>query len=188
MGSYYRACLTGASLGSHVFSRGGSLHELLVPEKPNESRWSDGFRAGWQGRRGGGPMADPRRPGTPKICIGRGGTDQAAMRRVKQLGVDHVLAADGAHPLAGAGHTGSGGTLQSRRADFVQHHDRRVSSNAIYGRPGRDEEIEKVRQSVRAAGKAGLPVVEYNWFAHRSMEGYHEETRTGRRRLHGVRL
>jgi Pyruvate/2-oxoacid:ferredoxin oxidoreductase gamma subunit len=48
--------------------------------------------------------------------------------------------------------------------------------NAIYGRPGRDEEIEKVRQSIRAAGRAGLPVVEYNFYAHRLVEGYYEET------------
>jgi len=55
-------------------------------------------------------------------------------------------------------------------------------NNAIYGRPGRDEEIEKVIASIRAAGKAGLPVIEYNWYAHRAMEGYFEETddvRTG---------
>ena len=48
--------------------------------------------------------------------------------------------------------------------------------NAIYNRPGKDEEIEKVIQSIRAAGKVGLPVVEYNWYAHRAMEGYFEET------------
>jgi mannonate dehydratase len=48
-------------------------------------------------------------------------------------------------------------------------------NNAIYGRPGRDEEIEKVKQSIEAAGKAGLAVVEYNWYAHRAMEGYYEE-------------
>jgi len=29
--------------------------------------------------------------------------------------------------------------------------------NTLYGRPGRDEEIEKVIQSIRAAGKVGLP-------------------------------
>src|ERR1035438_1660261 len=46
----------------------------------------------------------------------------------------------------------------------------------IYGKPGRDEEIEKVRQSIRAAGRAGLPVVEYNFYAHRIVEGYYEET------------
>jgi mannonate dehydratase len=51
--------------------------------------------------------------------------------------------------------------------------------NAIYGRPGRDEEIEKVRQSIRAAGKAGLPVMEYNFYAHRAVEGYYEEPGRG---------
>jgi mannonate dehydratase len=48
--------------------------------------------------------------------------------------------------------------------------------NTRYGRPGRDEEIEKVQQSIRAAGRAGLPVVEYNFYAHRLVEGYDAET------------
>ncbi len=48
--------------------------------------------------------------------------------------------------------------------------------NAIYNRPGKDEDIEKVIQSIKAAGRVGLPVVEYNWYAHRAMEGYFEET------------
>ena len=43
-------------------------------------------------------------------------------------------------------------------------------------RPGRDEEIDKVIQSIRAAGKVGLPVIEYNFYAHRLTEGYYEET------------
>ena len=51
--------------------------------------------------------------------------------------------------------------------------------NAIYGRPGRDEEIEKVRRSIRAAGRAGLPVVEYNFYAHRLVEGYYAESGRG---------
>jgi mannonate dehydratase len=45
----------------------------------------------------------------------------------------------------------------------------------IYGKPGRDEEIQKVIQSIHAAGKVGLPVVEYNFYAHRIVEGYYEE-------------
>jgi mannonate dehydratase len=53
-------------------------------------------------------------------------------------------------------------------------------NNAIYARPDRDKDIEKVQQSIRAAGKAGLPVIEYNWYAHRFMEGYHEEVATER--------
>ena len=56
----------------------------------------------------------------------------------------------------------------------------------IYGQPGRDEEIEKVRQSIEAAGKVGLPVVEYNFYAHRAMEGYFEETGRGGAGLTGA--
>ena len=48
--------------------------------------------------------------------------------------------------------------------------------NTLYGRPGRDEEIDKVRESIRAAGRVGLPIVEYNFYAHRIVEGYYEET------------
>ena len=45
----------------------------------------------------------------------------------------------------------------------------------LYGKPGRDEEIEQVRQSIRAAGKVGLPVIEYNFYAHRLVEGYYKK-------------
>jgi len=58
--------------------------------------------------------------------------------------------------------------------------------NTIYGRPGRDEEIDKVRQSIQAAGQAGIPVVEYNFYAHRAMEGYFEQTGRGGAGITGV--
>jgi mannonate dehydratase len=51
--------------------------------------------------------------------------------------------------------------------------------NATYGRPGRDEEIENVIRAIRVAGRAGLPVLEYNWYAHRAAEGYYGETGRG---------
>jgi mannonate dehydratase len=118
---------------------------------------------------------------TPKICLemgeGRlsaGSPDEAGMRRVRQLGVDYVLMVGPPIPW---------------REDQVRAIMDRLKSgglalgnmmiagfpNAIYGRPGRDEEIENVRQSIRAAGRAGLPVVEYNFYAHRLVEGYYEE-------------
>jgi mannonate dehydratase len=118
---------------------------------------------------------------TPKICLemgdGRlsaGGLDEAGMRRVKQLGVDDVL---------------MGGPPIPWREDQVRAIMDRLKSaglalgnmmiagfpNAICGRPGRDEEIENLRQSIRVAGRAGLPVVEYNFYAHRLVEGYYEE-------------
>ena len=37
-----------------------------------------------------------------------------------------------------------------------------------------------MKASVIAAGKVGLPVVEYNFYAHRAMEGYFEEIDTAR--------
>ncbi|MDQ2899983.1 MAG: mannonate dehydratase [Acidobacteriota bacterium] len=119
---------------------------------------------------------------TPKICleVGQGGlsagtVDEAGMRRVKQLGVNYVLSGGPRIPWQ-----------ESQLKDMME----RLKSgglalgnlmiggfnNTIYGRPGRDEEIEKVNQSIRAAGKVALPVVEYNFYAHRAMEGYFEET------------
>jgi mannonate dehydratase len=115
-------------------------------------------------------------PNTPKICLG-GGRDEAALRRVKQLGVDYVIGG------------GGGGQLPWKEADIRAQIERCKAAgltlynmmiggfnNTIYGRPGRDEEIDKVRQSIEAAGRAGLPVIEYNFYAHRAMEGYFEET------------
>ena len=46
---------------------------------------------------------------------------------------------------------------------------------AILGRPGADEDIALVQESIRAAGRAGIPIVEYNWYALRAMGGYYEE-------------
>jgi mannonate dehydratase len=55
-----------------------------------------------------------------------------------------------------------------------------VSNNIIYNRSGRDEDIEKIKASLTAAGKIGLPVVEYNFYAHRATEGYFEEIDSAR--------
>jgi mannonate dehydratase len=126
---------------------------------------------------------------TPKICLeaGIGGplpapggvaSDEvvaAASRRIKQLGVDHVISSGGRIPW-------EEGKLKDMM-DRLRNNGLTLGNlmivgfpNAIYNRPGRDEDIEKVIQSIRAAGKVGLPVIEYNWYAHRAMEGYFEET------------
>jgi mannonate dehydratase len=49
----------------------------------------------------------------------------------------------------------------------------------VHGLPGRDVVIDHIKSSIVAAGKAGLPVVEYNFFPHRANEGY-KEVFTGR--------
>ena len=121
-----------------------------------------------------GPL--PTSPGTrPMGNLAIGPLDDATMRKVKQLGVNHVLM--------------GGPRIPWTEADIRSRMDKLATgglklgnmmiggfSKTIYGQPGRDEEIDKVRQSLRAAGRAGLPVVEYNFYAHRIVEGYYEET------------
>jgi mannonate dehydratase len=125
---------------------------------------------------------------TPKIACPidlRDGVTDEAIRSVVQLGVRHVL---------------SGGPAIPWTADRLQPIVDRLKGaglalgnlmiggfpNVLYGRPGRDEEIEKIKQSIEAAGQVGLPVIEYNFYAHRAMEGYFEETGRGGAGLTGV--
>jgi mannonate dehydratase len=132
--------------------------------------------------------AGPRLEGrdTPKICLETtpGGAvpgaspDEAAAaaaRRVLQLGVEHVIAGGGRIPWEEARLKE---TMDRLKTNGLTLANLMISGfpNAIYNRPGKDADIQNVIQSIRAAGKVGLPVVEYNWYAHRAMEGYFEET------------
>ncbi len=120
-------------------------------------------------------------PETPKIALELSGgllsastLDAAGMRRVKQLGVDHVFCGGPAIPWTEH--------AVRERIDFYKSGGLSLGNmmiagfpETIYGRPGRDEEIDKICHSIGAAGRAGLPVIEYNFYAHRLVEGYYEE-------------
>ena len=125
-------------------------------------------------------------PDVPRIAIeisigasaSAAGVDESAMRRVKQLGVNDVLTGGPAIPWQEADlralmdRLKSGGlTLGNLMIDEFP--------KTLYGKPGRDEEIEEVIRSIRVAGKLGLPVIEYNFYAHRLVEGYFAETGRG---------
>jgi mannonate dehydratase len=112
-------------------------------------------------------------PDTPKLCMSAG-QGEAGLRRVKQLGVDYALGGGGPIPWQ---EDKLKAQMERYKAGGITLYNLMISgfNNAIYGRPGRDEEIDKVKQSIVAAGKVGLAVVEYNWYAHRAMEGYYEE-------------
>jgi mannonate dehydratase len=120
-----------------------------------------------------GPVATS--PGMrPMGNVAAGRLDPDGMRMVKQLGVNSVLMGGPAIPWPEA--------EIRRRMDLLKTAGLTLGNmmiggfpKTIYGQPGRDEEIEKVRQSIRAAGRAGLPVVEYNFYAHRIVEGYFED-------------
>jgi mannonate dehydratase len=120
------------------------------------------------------PLAEG--PDTPKLCLGvDSAADEKEMRGVRQIGVERVL-------------MGGPATLPWKEADLRALVERFKAggltvanlmiagfSKALYGRPGRDDEIAAVVESIRAAGAAGIPVVEYNFYAHRLVEGYYEE-------------
>lgn len=142
---------------------------------------------------------------TPKIALGMGdggaggfgggrgteragaGTDTrpedptAGPRRIKQLGVDHVLGGLGNVPWT---EESLNTTMARWKAGGITVGNLMInlSADILYGKAGdkRDQDIEKIKQSIIAAGKIGLPVVEYNFYAHRAMEGYFEEIDTNR--------
>jgi mannonate dehydratase len=133
------------------------------------------------------PQSGPARPhfegkDTPKICLEAGlaigGSDEeaaAAARRIRQIGVEYVISGGGRIPWEEARLKA---TMDRLKANGLTLANLMIAGfpNAIYNQPDRDADIEKVIASIRAAGRVGLPVVEYNWYAHRAMEGYFEET------------
>jgi mannonate dehydratase len=136
-----------------------------------------------------------------KITMPVGELTEDALAFVAYLGVDYVTTGGPASPT----YTPEGRVVQARPNDpappwkdadlrrmketveraglklgNVMLHDFR---RAILGRPGADEDIELVKESIRAAGRAGIPIVEYNWYALRAMGGYYEEPGRGGSRL-----
>ena len=149
------------AVGSAALSRSVIPTALSCPAAP------EAVAAGWC----------PEGPDTPKICLdlSTAHLEEATMRRVKQIGVNYVLSGGPPIPWEESRIRSIMDTLKSGGLTLG---NMMISGfpNTLYGRPGRDEEIEKIRQSIRAAGRAGLPVVEYNFYAHRAIEGYYEET------------
>jgi mannonate dehydratase len=45
-------------------------------------------------------------------------------------------------------------------------------SQIVYAGPNRDAEIAKIKQTIVNCGKLGIPVVEYNFYNHRAVDGY----------------
>ena len=118
-------------------------------------------------------------PNTPKICLGAPpNADEAVMRRYKQIGVDYVLMGGPKSPWEEAElrermdrYKGAGIAIINMMIGGID--------DVIWGRPGADAQIENVIKSIRVAGKVGLPVIEYNFYAHRLIEGYKEEPGRG---------
>jgi mannonate dehydratase len=116
--------------------------------------------------------------GIPKICA-YAGRDAAANRALQQVGVYHVI---------GRGGGGMPWTEEALRTHITSLEEQGMTvvnamiggmTHIIRGGPKRDQEIENVIKSTQAAGRAGLPCIEYNFYGHRLTEGYEEELGRG---------
>jgi mannonate dehydratase len=116
--------------------------------------------------------------GTPRICLGAFGGNEAMLRNLKQIGVNYVLSGGPRIPWTEESLTAY---MKPFKAAGIEVINLMIGgfNDVIYGRPGADAQTEQVIQSIRAAGKAGLPVIEYNFYANRLMEGYKEEIGRG---------
>ncbi len=118
--------------------------------------------------------------GLPRICVIAGNSqDKAHLRHLKQVGIDHVIGGGGGPIPWTEQHLRS--LRESYKAGGVELINLMIGGieDVIRGGPKRDEQIGHVIQSIRAAGRAGLPVIEYNFYAHRIVEGYYEELGRG---------
>src|SRR4030042_2130559 len=109
-------------------------------------------------RRAPGPRPPAEGPGVPKICLGVGANaTEKEMRRLKQIGVDHVLMGGPPIPWKEADLRA---LVERFRKGGLTVDNLMIYGfpKALYGRPGRDEEIDQVNASIRAAGAGGLPV------------------------------
>jgi mannonate dehydratase len=98
----------------------------------------------------------------------------SAFQRLRQLGVTHLLGVNvGSFPWQ---EENLRRTVETARENGMVAYNSMINipSSIIYGKDGRDKDLEMVIASIQAAGKAGLPVVEYNFYAHRAIEGYYE--------------
>jgi len=188
----------GGAGGRGGAARGGAAPGGAAPGGAAPGAAGAGAAAGRGGRGGGGyggflapsaapapaPAPAPAQEGgratmIPADAAGRGGrgfggNPFANAQRILQLGVTHLL---------GVGIGGNPWTEESVRrvvesakaVGLVAYNSMMgIPNSIIYGRDTRAKDMETVIASIEAAGKGGLPVIEYNFYAHRAIEGYYE--------------
>jgi mannonate dehydratase len=119
---------------------------------------------------------------TPKLVLGCPlDADVKRMRRLKQIGVNHVSTGGWTtHEAQSNPAAWKVDELKGYMDKFKENgltlinlmHP--VGTNIVLGREGRDAEINVFKESLRVAKICGLPNVEYNFYVDRNVEGYAE--------------
>src|ERR1035441_7083803 len=124
-----------------------------------------------------GGFLDPKAEPAPEHAPdGRGGNINASYQRIRQLGVTHLLGVN----VMGPGGVWTEESVRrtvdtAKTAGLVAYNAMiNVPASVIYGKDTRAKDMEPFLASIEAAGKGGLTVVEYNFYAHRATEGYYE--------------
>ena len=108
---------------------------------------------------------------------GRGGfglNTAASYQRIRQLGVNYLLGVN-MGPSPWTEENVRRAVQTAKDAGLVAYNSMiNLPSSVIYGRDTRTKDMEPFLASIEAAGKGGLTVVEYNFYAHRAIEGYYE--------------
>lgn len=164
---------------------GGPLPANLQPAASGAAGLvSAAGRGGSSGYGGGyGGFLTPKTgapPAPPASAVGQGGRPgyisnlPASYQRIRQLGVSHLLGVS----IGGSPWTEENvrrAVQSAKEAGLVAYNAMiGLPANILYGKEGRDKDMERFLASIEAAGKGGLSVVEYNFYAHRAIEGYYE--------------
>jgi len=112
----------------------------------------------------------------PKVEPAPVGALPIAYQRIRQLGVTHLLGVNVSGPGGVWTEESVRRTVETaKEAGLVAYNAMiDVPSSVRYGRESRGKDLEPFLASIEAAGKGGLTVVEYNFYAHRATEGYYE--------------
>ena len=117
-------------------------------------------------------------PDTPKLTIYMNDALSAQEAiRIKQIGIDWV-------DLSNVPDQPWGVDYLQPCVDALKKHDMHVGimmirwtagghmDQIVRGGPQRDAEIDKIKQSIVNCGKLGIPVMEWNFYNHRAIDGY----------------
>jgi len=152
-----------------------------LPVQPAPAAAPQGAQAGRGGRGGfggyGGFLASKPEGSAPapETSGGPGGFARnlpAAYQRIRQLGVTHLLGVN----VGNWTEESIRNAIQTAKEHGMVAYNAMINlpSSVIYGKESRGKDMEPFIASIQAAGKAGLPVIEYNFYAHRAIEGYYE--------------